>query len=184
MNRSLVAVAAVCGALVSAPSYATVNSWPTTPPVLSPIGGQGQVTAFGSSSEQPPSVDTIYTFSVDSTPAPAILQASLALGDVDSEYTPGSFSLWQGDYGSATLIETTTPAFVSGSWFAALSPVTVPNGDYYVQVIGQLTSPVSPVVSLTAQAIPEASTWAMMVAGFAGLGFAGFRTRRSAAAIA
>ncbi|MGA7198937.1 MAG: PEP-CTERM sorting domain-containing protein [Roseiarcus sp.] len=31
-------------------------------------------------------------------------------------------------------------------------------------------------------AVPEASTWAMMVLGFAGLGFAGFRARRTAVA--
>jgi hypothetical protein len=30
--------------------------------------------------------------------------------------------------------------------------------------------------------IPEASTWAMMVLGFAGLGFAGFRVRHTAIA--
>ncbi len=35
--------------------------------------------------------------------------------------------------------------------------------------------------SVTA-AVPEASTWAMMVLGFAGLGFAGFRARRTAIA--
>ena len=36
----------------------------------------------------------------------------------------------------------------------------------------------------TSSAIPEASTWAMMVLGFAGLGYAGFRTTRKAAAVA
>ncbi len=34
-------------------------------------------------------------------------------------------------------------------------------------------------VSLTA--VPEASTWTMMLAGFAGLGYAGFRSRRRSA---
>jgi hypothetical protein len=34
-------------------------------------------------------------------------------------------------------------------------------------------------VSLTA--VPEPSTWAMMLAGFAGLGYAGLRRRRRAA---
>jgi hypothetical protein len=36
-------------------------------------------------------------------------------------------------------------------------------------------------LSLTA---PEASTWSMMVLGFAGVAFAGYRTSRKAAAIA
>ncbi len=34
----------------------------------------------------------------------------------------------------------------------------------------------------SASGVPEASTWAMMALGFAGLGFAGFRARRSAVA--
>jgi hypothetical protein len=34
------------------------------------------------------------------------------------------------------------------------------------------------------RAIPEPSTWAMMLLGFAGLGYAGYRGRRSAVAVA
>ena len=33
-------------------------------------------------------------------------------------------------------------------------------------------------------AVPEPSTWAMMLLGFAGLGYAGFRTRKKAISIA
>jgi hypothetical protein len=36
----------------------------------------------------------------------------------------------------------------------------------------------------TASSVPEASTWAMLVLGFAGLGFASYRGRRAAASIA
>jgi hypothetical protein len=35
-------------------------------------------------------------------------------------------------------------------------------------------------VGVTLTAIPEASTWAMMLLGFAGLGFAGYRASRKA----
>jgi hypothetical protein len=42
-------------------------------------------------------------------------------------------------------------------------------GDYQGGFHGFLLTPVS------AAAIPELSTWAMMLAGFAGLGFAGYR---------
>jgi hypothetical protein len=35
--------------------------------------------------------------------------------------------------------------------------------------------------TLTVTSVPEASTWAMMLLGFAGLGFAGYRTSRKAA---
>jgi hypothetical protein len=39
-------------------------------------------------------------------------------------------------------------------------------------------------VTLSTAAIPEASTWAMMVIGFAGLGFAAYRGRKTLSAIA
>jgi hypothetical protein len=35
-----------------------------------------------------------------------------------------------------------------------------------------------------APGVPEPSTWAMLLLGFAGLGFAGYRTRQKAASIA
>jgi hypothetical protein len=38
--------------------------------------------------------------------------------------------------------------------------------------------------SLTISAVPELSTWAMMLVGFAGLGFAGYRASRKSAALA
>ena len=37
---------------------------------------------------------------------------------------------------------------------------------------------------LTLTAVPEPATWALMLAGFAGLEVAGYRARRSAAAVA
>ncbi len=42
------------------------------------------------------------------------------------------------------------------------------------------SSAYGPVVGDVSIAIPEASTWVMLLAGFAGLGFLGFRARRSA----
>jgi hypothetical protein len=42
----------------------------------------------------------------------------------------------------------------------------------------------SVVFDVSLSTVPEASTWAMMLVGFAGLGFAGFRASRKAASIA
>ena len=39
-------------------------------------------------------------------------------------------------------------------------------------------------VTLTVSTVPELSTWAMLALGFAGLGFAGYRTSRRSAPIA
>jgi hypothetical protein len=61
----------------------------------------------------------------------------------------------------------------TGNWTAAdvmLSSVTVSS-----ITVGDSPSPTS---------VPEPSTWAMMLLGFAGLGFAGYRTSRKAASIA
>jgi PEP-CTERM motif len=61
----------------------------------------------------------------------------------------------------------------TGNWTAAdvmLSSVTVSN-----ITVGDSPSPTS---------VPEPSTWAMMLLGFAGGGFAGYRTSRKAASIA
>ena len=76
---------------------------------------------------------------------------------------------------------------------AALDGVTVVNQPYtpgyLVEVTGDFTS-----VTLTMSggdggnfeigAVPEASTWAMLGLGFAGLAFAGYRSRRAAISIA
>ena len=59
------------------------------------------------------------------------------------------------------------------------APIFSP-GRYIVQLEG--TEDLSFVV-VTA-AVPEASTWAMMLIGFAGLGYAGYRTSRKSAALA
>ena len=59
------------------------------------------------------------------------------------------------------------------------APIFSP-GRYIVQLEG--SEDLSFVV-VTA-AVPEASTWAMMLIGFAGLGYAGYRTSRKSAALA
>jgi hypothetical protein len=67
----------------------------------------------------------------------------------------GSWNLWRNGPGSYSLYE------------------YVPNVGYAVAVTG--TFAVSSEVSSFAVATPEPSTWAMLLLGFAGLGFAGYR---------
>jgi PEP-CTERM motif len=47
-----------------------------------------------------------------------------------------------------------------------------------------LYSSAAPDPLYSSSAVPEPSTWAMMLVGFAGLGFAGYRTSRKTAAFA
>ena len=50
----------------------------------------------------------------------------------------------------------------------------------YSNNTGDLGLPTDSLLTATASSVPEASTWAMLLLGFAGLGFAGYRARRAA----
>ena len=188
MKRSLVAAVALCAALYAVPSNASVVVT-AIPSTLAPVAPTPQVATSASNKESHAAIDTAYTFILASTTHGAgRIQEILTISDLNRAYTPGSFDLYSGTPFSGSFMESTPVSYLGQSWVASLSPMAVPNGNYYVELTGALDTskgPVFPVVSITAAGvIPEASTWAMMVAGFAGLGFAGFRTRRSAAAIA
>ena len=80
--------------------------------------------------------------------------------------TPGSFSGWMLEtfYFTATQTSETLSFLAVGTPAANLPPFALLDG-----------------VSLTA--VPEPSTWAMMLVGFAGLGYAAYRRRRTPVAI-
>jgi hypothetical protein len=87
-----------------------------------------------------------------------------------------------GGLGAGNQIKVQTTAYQNA--FGQFVALPLSSGDgysytdpgYYDTGIQLSSTPVS--------SIPEASTWALMLVGFAGLGFAGFRTSRKAAAIA
>jgi PEP-CTERM motif len=54
----------------------------------------------------------------------------------------------------------------------------------YSNNTGNLGLATNSLLTATASSVPEASTWAMLLFGFAGLGLAGYRVRRVAASIA
>jgi hypothetical protein len=78
------------------------------------------------------------------------------------------------------VIESFSNGVASGS-FAAAGPFSMTlQSEYDLQPFGQL---VNRGIDLDA-AVPEASTWVMMLLGFAGLGFAGYRSSRTKISIA
>ncbi len=77
-----------------------------------------------------------------------------------------------GSVGSWTLNTFSVKATATSEKLEFISEVTSGNPSYGNEITA---------VSLST---PEASTWAMILLGFAGLGFAGFRSRRTATAIA
>jgi hypothetical protein len=67
-----------------------------------------------------------------------------------------------------------------------LTPSVLDNAyaTYYLKGLGELTQIDAAVTSLTVtpqvSAIPEPSTWAMMILGFCGIGFITYRQRKNA----
>ena len=107
-------------------------------------------------------------------------------GDGIGHYTgvTNSMDTSNGFYGGADAYF--TPAAINSGTFAPFGPGTVNfiNGGIASGTTGyfSLENPVS--ISHPPVLTPEPSTWAMMVLGFAGLGFAGYRTSRKRAALA
>ena len=58
-------------------------------------------------------------------------------------------------------------------------------GNYSLwESVGIYNYPIEESGNLSMTAVPEPSTWAMMLLGFAGLGIAGYRVRRNSAVVA
>jgi hypothetical protein len=108
----------------------------------------------------------------------------------ESMYTPGYLDLYEG----ATLEDTLKLTFTkigtgtnpSGVYTASFTTVLGP-GDYTAEINGTSnTTALGVSGSVLTSPIPESSTWAMMVIGFIGLGYAAFRRKvgnRTVAAI-
>jgi hypothetical protein len=107
--------------------------------------------------------------------ADTALSASIVVNN-NAMYTPGVLELFKG----ATLEESVALAFFptvspAGLYFASFSKVLGP-GDYTAEITGTShTSSLAVSGSVLTSPIPESSTWAMMVIGFIGLGYAAFR---------
>jgi hypothetical protein len=99
----------------------------------------------------------------------------------ESMYSPGFLDLYKG----ATLEDSLKLAFTAtgtgsnpaGVYTASFGTVLAPYvGDYTAEITGTShTTSLAVSGSVLTSAIPESSTWAMMVIGFIGLGYAAFR---------
>ncbi len=65
-----------------------------------------------------------------------------------------------------------------------MSPTTGVNYGGFGVAVATPTESLAYVAAGVTATVPEPSTWAMMMLGFAGLGFAGYRRSRKAAAFA
>jgi hypothetical protein len=87
-----------------------------------------------------------------------------------SAYTPGDLELWDG----AMEIAFAPLAFAASAYTASFTELLGP-GDYTVIITGTAHRPLGVGGTVTTSGVPEPSTWAMMVLGFIGLGYAAFR---------
>jgi hypothetical protein len=97
-------------------------------------------------------------------------------GDFSLNLDPNGTDFWTGDFTTGTLweVDIATGAIVE-QWTTGTGSDTL----YGVSVFGEITSGGG-----GGPTVPEPSTWAMMLIGFAGLGYAAFRTRKGATAAA
>jgi hypothetical protein len=104
------------------------------------------------------------------------VQADYAWNIVDDGITYISNESWDTTGGNnipSSIIQPFTSLLDGGAGFFMISTQDIASGQYdefadgYVTLTGMTVGPV--------EAVPEPSTWAMMLLGFAGLGYAGFR---------
>jgi hypothetical protein len=110
------------------------------------------------------------------------LSATIAVTSA-GQFTPGTLWLFSGAPFSGTLLDS-EPLVFSGSAYTASFAELLGPGTYYAEITGRVNSTVLGVGGsvTTFGAVPEPATWAMMALGFAGLGFAGYRSSRKSIA--
>jgi hypothetical protein len=198
MLLAAVVAAALAGPVAAAPVSVTVNfpaagdSWCGTD---NGVGTCGTLTSGGFSGKMQDAKDFV-TSSLSNADAYSFPAHFMATGVSGTLWVSGAATnivldvgLYAGeqitlqDFVGASLIPFSftfapTSLFTGGPFSVVLAdniPQTNPDAGNWVQIgTGSLTFTGS---------VPEPSTWAMMVAGFVGLGFAGYRASRKSAAI-
>ncbi len=165
----------------STQATALVSGWPIGDWVAAPTGSTW-ISAEGFDQNLDPSANGTYDYQLSFQLPQA---AEVSISGVWSADNAGSI-LFNGQATSssndATFWNVLTPFSISGLGVAGVNTL-----DFDVVNWGQNGgNPTGLVVAFTdpSYSVPEPATWAMMGLGFAGLAFAGYRSRRTAAAIA
>ena len=130
------------------------------------------------------SIDLIGTFTSSTEFDVSVSTTTAVIRQIISDATLWLFS--GTPTGPNTVLEQVSVSKVGSAYFGSLSDSGLAAGSYFVEFTDTASAPVSPTISVTTASttVPESSTWAMMVLGFAGLGFAGLRGRGTAVSIA
>jgi PEP-CTERM motif len=183
--KPLVCAAFIMGATCSN-SYAVIVG-------LGPLADGDQVgytaTILGHTAGSP-SFAEFWTFSVAQPSFVFISESdtvSRRSGETSSPITSGLLSLFSGTPGSGTLLDSSSILPLTSLAQSALiggvnGDLLSAPGNYFFEVSGNFVNPsnISALVNgsiSVSSAVPEPSTWAMMILGFAGVGFLAYRRK-------
>ena len=131
--------------------------------------------SFSENVSGPVDVEATFTLTMSAITA---LSATISTRTA-AAYTPGDLELWLGGVEVAFAPLMFAPSAYTASFTETLAP-----GDYTVIITGTAHRALGVGGTVTTSTVPEPSTWAMMLLGFAGLGYAAFRRKGQGHALA
>jgi hypothetical protein len=121
-------------------------------------------------------VEGTFDLSVEAITA---LSATIATAS-SASYTPGVLELFEG----VTLVESVPLTFSGSAYTASFSKILGP-GDYTAEITGTVdVTKLGIGGTVSTSAVPEPATWAMLMLGFVGLGYAAFHRGAKGRAVA
>jgi PEP-CTERM motif len=169
MRKSLVGLAIALGCGVAAPASATVYtfSFTETTDLFGPdiLNGSGTFTTSGPALQIGGQTAFAITGITGTVNGSAINPAAGTIGDY---YTTGPFFL------DGSGVNFSTSAGLTGNFFLQSN-----NSLYRVNALGPFADGDVSASSAQVAAVPEPSTWAMMILGFLGVGFLAYRRKQS-----
>ena len=166
MGGKIIAGAVVALGLLSSPAFAVTSLGALDPTAFDSASLTGKLPASGSFS-------LTYTFTLTTT---GLVSPGVIITASDPGLLPSGaeFAFYKG----VTLLEE-LPLGISGSTAkVTLATLTEPAGTgYSVVLTGTSNGDLSVGGTVATSPVPEPSTWAMMLIGFMGLGYAAFRHR-------
>ena len=214
MKRLLLAASATFAILAAAPAAQAIVLAPGdsgSPDLLNLGAGSTQVantgvlsfsnSAFSGTIDESVFEDTANTFGSGDLTWIIQVTNDASSSDAIARVTAGNFATFltdvgdNGDANAPSLVDRDTPGHTIGFSFASLGGLLAGETSDLLTIdtnavrfttgtLAVIDSQTSDLNGFAPSAVPEPSTWAMMMLGFAGLGFAGYRKSRKSAAFA